>query len=492
MKNGIFAVDVKGLRQLQEGKPKWFIIRELLQNAMDEDITKCNIYLRFEYGKAHINVEDDSPIGFRDLSDAYTLFKDTYKRSDVKKRGRFNFGEKQVLCLSDFARIITTTGGLEFDVLKGTRTTLRRKRAAGSEVYVVVKMTREEFNECCTYCNDILVPQDMNVLVTINDEEKALEYKKPYKTFSARLLTEVKEEDKMRNVTRETEIHLHKPEVVFKNDETVKVAYIYEMGIPICEIECAYSIDIQQKVPLSNDRDKVDSKYLKTIYGEVLNQVIDDITPEKSSDIWVREGFTSDRAEKETRQDIITKRFGEKALIANPNDKRSMDEAISNNYNVIFGAEMNGEEWKAVKQDNLLVSTSTQFKVGIAEGRMVLKLTDEQKKIAEFSKKIANTFLGIQISVGFYDSPDATVIADFSMELKKLRFNVAHIDEKLWYPVLNTKGMAVVQQPMLDLIIHELGHSEGWHYEQSYHQCITALGSKLTIKALSEPEWFIL
>ncbi|MEK6881391.1 MAG: hypothetical protein AABY22_17340, partial [Nanoarchaeota archaeon] len=112
MKNQIFEVDVKGLRQLQEGKPKWFIVRELLQNAMDEDITQCTIYMRYEYGKAYITVEDDSPIGFRDLTDAYTLFKDTYKRTDVKKRGRFNFGEKQVLCLADNARIISTTGGV--------------------------------------------------------------------------------------------------------------------------------------------------------------------------------------------------------------------------------------------------------------------------------------------------------------------------------------------------------------------------------------------
>jgi hypothetical protein len=90
-KNNIFEVDVKGLRQLQEGKPKWFVIRELLQNAMDEEITRCGIYMRYEHGKAHITVEDDSPIGFRDLADAYTLFKDTYKRTNVKKRGRFNF-----------------------------------------------------------------------------------------------------------------------------------------------------------------------------------------------------------------------------------------------------------------------------------------------------------------------------------------------------------------------------------------------------------------
>lgn len=477
MKNNIFEVDVKGLRQLQENKPKWFIIRELLQNAIDEDISQCTIYMKYEHGKAYITVEDDSPIGFRDLSDAYTLFKDTYKRSDVKKRGRFNFGEKQVLCLADYARIISTTGGIEFDILKGKRTTLRKKREKGSEIYVVIKMTPEEYNQCCNYCNDILVPKNIKIIISIDGNEQELIYKHPHKTFSAKLLTEVKEDDKMKNVTRETEVNVH-----LKNNN---ISYIYEMGIPICEIDCNYSIDVQQKVPLSNDRDKVDSKYLKTIYGEVLNRVINEISNEQSSALWIRDGFTSNRTNKETRQDIIIKRFGEKALIANPMDKRSMDEAISHNFNVIYGSEMSKEEWAVIKQDELLTSTSLKFKTGIAEGKIVTP-NDEQKKIANFCIKIASEILKLNIKVSFYDSPEATVRADYNSETNHLRFNVAHMNYLSMWTLDNDN----INQKMLDLIIHELGHSKGWHYEHSYHDCLTELGSKLTLLALTNPEWF--
>ena len=63
MKKSIFEVDVKGLRETQNGKPKYVIIRELLQNALDEKITTCNIELRYEQGKAKITVSDDSPVG---------------------------------------------------------------------------------------------------------------------------------------------------------------------------------------------------------------------------------------------------------------------------------------------------------------------------------------------------------------------------------------------------------------------------------------------
>jgi hypothetical protein len=492
----IFEVDVDGLRQLQEGKPKWFIIRELLQNAIDENITTCDIHLDWQRGKAFIQVNDDSPTGFRDLSDAYTLFKDTYKRSDVKKRGRFNFGEKQVLCLCDSATILTTTGCVEFDIKKGVKTLTKNKTPKGSMVFVTVKMTHEEFVECCKYCDSILVPDNIKVDIIVGNMGagiekvdghdwmgtvakgtwKTLSYQKPHKIFTTKLPTELKEGDRMRNVTRETAVHIHN-----KNGS----AYIYEMGIPICEIECDYSIDIQQKVPLSNDRDKVDGKYLKVLYGEILNHTHEEITEEQSSRIWVRTGTTSDRVTKETVQDVITKRFGENALIANPLDPRSMDEAISNGHNVIYGREMDKDEWTKVKGFDLLETTSQKYKVGITESKKV-NPSDDQKKIAEFAKKISKEFLHFDLSVEFISSSDASTVADFGGN--NLRFNVPKITKSMWTPSED----GYIKQTMLDLLIHEIGHKAGWHYEHAYHECITKLGSQLTIKALTEPNWFIL
>ncbi len=61
-----------------------------------------------------ISVEDDSPDGFRDLSQAYTLFAESYKRDDFGKRGRFNFGEKMVIACCDPVRIVSTTGTVTF------------------------------------------------------------------------------------------------------------------------------------------------------------------------------------------------------------------------------------------------------------------------------------------------------------------------------------------------------------------------------------------
>ena len=44
------------------------------------------------HGKAEFVVEDDSPDGFRDLTEAYTIFAESYKKVDPEKRGAFNIG----------------------------------------------------------------------------------------------------------------------------------------------------------------------------------------------------------------------------------------------------------------------------------------------------------------------------------------------------------------------------------------------------------------
>lgn len=484
--NSIFAVDVKGFRALQAGKPKWMIVRELIANALDENISKCAISFSYLSGKATIIVEDDSPEGFVDLSHAYTLFADTRKRSNPNVRGRFNLGEKQVICLSDYVRITSTKGGVEFRVLEGKRIMLRKKRDAGSEVMVVVKMDKAEYLECIEYCKQILSPKKFLVLnkTAIAGSESFefhVECKAPYKTFTAKLKTELKDTESgdMKNVTRETEVNIH------MKSATGGKTYIYELGIPICEIECDYSIDVQQKVPLSADRDKVEVPYLKALYGEVLNQMITEIKPEQASNIWVRTGFGSDRATKESRNSIIVKRFGDKALIENPFDPYAKDKAITDGYALVRNTDLSEDERNMIKQDGLLQTTTAMFGVNFVNAKRVSP-DARQKNIADFCKRIAKEFQNIDLKVVFIDCPEADELATFNYPSNnELTFNAGRINDGWW-----EESNGCVGAEMLDLIIHELGHKGGWHYESGYHKELTYLGSRLTRKGLTNPMWF--
>ena len=111
-----FVVSKEGLRKTLERKGKAFAIFELLQNGFDEASTKVSLTLtKPENGKSTLICVDDAPLGYTDLSCAHTMFAESKKKADHKKRGRFNVGEKYVLALCDNATITSTTGRVLFN-----------------------------------------------------------------------------------------------------------------------------------------------------------------------------------------------------------------------------------------------------------------------------------------------------------------------------------------------------------------------------------------
>src|SRR5262249_14559522 len=117
-----FDVDRAGLGRQAEEHGKGRLIGELVQNALDEPgVRQIAVTLALVPGRplADLTVEDDSPEGFRDLTHAYTLFAESYKRGNPEQRGQYNFGEKLVLAVCESASISTTKGTVVFDPDEG-------------------------------------------------------------------------------------------------------------------------------------------------------------------------------------------------------------------------------------------------------------------------------------------------------------------------------------------------------------------------------------
>jgi len=173
MNNRWFDVDKEGLSKLVENHEKGRLIAELLQNALDEDVSTVAISIRPLPGRpiAELVVEDDSPDGFKDLTHAYTLFADSYKKSDPEKRGRFNLGEKLVLALCRSASITTTTGSVVFDEDGQRHLKPRSKRDRGSEFRAMIRMSRAEHEEAIAYLDTVLIP--IGATVTVNGQALA-------------------------------------------------------------------------------------------------------------------------------------------------------------------------------------------------------------------------------------------------------------------------------------------------------------------------------
>src|SRR5258706_2014581 len=166
-----FSVDRAGLGRQAEQHTKGRLIGELVQNALDEaGVTTINITLAQVPARplADLTVEDDSPEGFKDLSHAYTLFANSYKRDNPEQRGQYNFGEKLVLAACEGASISTTTGTVVFDPTEGRIEKPRQRRDRGSVFQGRIKLTREEYAEACAYLRSLLLPE--NVVVQFNGE----------------------------------------------------------------------------------------------------------------------------------------------------------------------------------------------------------------------------------------------------------------------------------------------------------------------------------
>jgi hypothetical protein len=173
--------------------------------------------------RALLIVEDDAPEGFMDLSHAFTLFAESAKKSNPERRGRFNFGEKLVLAISDQVTILSTRGGIRFDAQGRHR--LRTHTSVGSRVECLVRISREECAAIEGQVLRLIPPQ--RICTTFNGRQ--LEPRVPLARFPATLPTEIANEDGLlRRVNRATTIRLY-PVLA---GET---AALYEMGIPVAE-----------------------------------------------------------------------------------------------------------------------------------------------------------------------------------------------------------------------------------------------------------------
>jgi len=468
--NNWFEVDKEGLKELQAGKPKTFIVNELVQNAWDEDISLCGI--RFSYNMNNkiltISVEDDSPQGFRHIAHAYTLYANTYKRSDPTKRGRFNLGEKQVLAVCLNATVETTKGTIMFND-EGRQEYPKKKRDKGSKITIMFRATADDYNELREHAKKLLVPND--IIYTVDGEE--VKPRKIFKSFKTKLLTDVLEGESFKVKTRETSVNLY---------ESNGQSYVYEMGIPIVETDCPWHIDVQQKIQLNIDRDNVLPSYLQDLYAEVLNNTYDKV--EEPSALWVRTAMKDKRITSEAVRGVMEQRFGDKFCIANPLDRKSMEEAISKGYKPIFGGEMSKDEWASIKDKIKIDSTSELFgHNGLVEAELV-NPSNCMTQTALYTKNIASRILNIKVDVKFVNAPQTNTVADYDRMNRVFRYNVGH-------PFLKNGFFdKPVSKKTTELIIHELAHEDGGHIDYSYQEKCCEIGAKLSMLALKEPEFF--
>ena len=330
-------VDLKGLRKILARRGKEFLVYELVQNAWDERASKVEVTLpRPVRGTTVLTVIDDGPEGFRNLAHAFTLFAESYKKGNPQQRGAFNAGEKFVLAFCEQASLISTTGGFIFDA-QGRRRTRKRTRV-GTEFNGRLSLTVAEWEHICCAAHKLIPP----TRTLFNGKE--IESRKPLHSYSIQLPT-VKEDAKgrLRSANRTTEIRIYEP-------LAGEVSTLYEMGIPVTEIGDKWHVDVQQKVPVNLERDRVASSYLRALRVAVLNELAHHLTATDAANSWVRDAMADERVTAPSVKQVMELRFGSQRVTYDPSDPEANLIAASEGYTVIAPASLSAAEWTNVRK----------------------------------------------------------------------------------------------------------------------------------------------
>lgn len=475
-----FAVDKDGLAKLLERKGKPFVIHELVQNAWDENTTRVWIKLKRIPGSPFVTlrVSDDNPSGFATLSHAFTLFAESNKKGNAEKRGRFNLGEKLVLALCRKAEISSTTGTIVFDE-KG-RHASRKKTERGSIFYGELKMNDDEMAECREALNLLISPIGIVTYYEIGEGPGVdLPVRPSVAEFEEPMTTETADADgNMRRTTRKTKVTIH----------TAKgQAYLYEMGIPVVEIDGRYHVNVHQKVPLNFDRDNVTPAYLAKAHALTVEHMKDKLTVDDVNESWVKIAVQEcgDDLGKEVIRKIADLRFGELRVAYDPSDPEANRIAVSRGYQVVYGGNLSGAEWKTFQRVGAILPAG-QVTPSRPDATVPMIVVPENKwtrgmhSVAAFCRAVAPHVIDVQVRVVVSNNTTVSEAATYGS--RTINFNMGRLGRK-WF-----EGPLV---KIVTLVIHEFAHEKsGNHLSEEYYDALTEIGAKMAVLALEHREIF--
>jgi len=233
---GKLEVDTNGFRKRVAWRGPLGVLTELVSNALDEDITFCDVILEHVDQQTYrIRVEDDSTEGFRNLDESYTLYADSYKAGILDKRGRFNVGEKIAIVLCDEAKIESTTGTRIFSDKQVKRSS--KKRDKGTVFEGTMRCTRAQYEDACQQVVKIIPPPEIKL--TFNGHR--VRRPRQVALVSATLPTVgVNDDGDLYKTSAKTDV------VIYEPSEGASGA-IYELGVPVVSVDHPFIMDVRKK-----------------------------------------------------------------------------------------------------------------------------------------------------------------------------------------------------------------------------------------------------
>ena len=478
-----FNVDRKGLQKLALRRGFEYVLFELYQNAADTETKDIEMWFQHVGGRKYqISCLDQDPDGFKDLSHAYTMFADSEKKSDPTKRGRFNLGEKLVLACCYRAQIATTTGTVTFNE-DGTRDVKKRSgREAGSFFAGDIKnlIQFEDYQQAVDEFNRLIPKKG----TTVRLNGTPIMRPKLLRSVTARLQTHIANADGLLVRTeRETTVDIYEPKHGW--------GWIYEMGIPVVETGDKYSYDVQQKVPVSLDRDNVPPGYLKKLRTVVFNEMWDNLTPDDVNSSLVKDATESSDVLSGAVNHFVDLKFGTKRVIYDPSDAEANKLAVVQGYQVAHGGTLSKEQWDNVRKAGAMLPAGQvtpspkPFSPGGKPLALLKEITSNHRRLEKYVRFMAWQSMAVEVSVIWANDAGwgfAGCYAKSSpLSPGVIHINVAAFESGTWTGSVNMR--------IDDFLIHEFGHEHcGDHLDERYHADLTRLGAAFKDIAVRQPE----
>ncbi len=472
---GWFEVDRAGLARQQASKHPAFAAFELIQNGLDQNVTRVTVTLEADklLGYTMITVEDDDPDGFTDISHAYTMFARSEKIYDARKRGQFNVGEKYVLAISKYAELATVSGTIIFHE-DGTRQQLGKGTKKGTIFKALVRMNTEQRAETEVILQTLIPPP--GIVVTVNGVK--IKPRTALKEIVASLNTMVPDrENAMRPTIRKTIVRVYP---VRKGE----VATLYERGIPVLPLGDGdkWHYDIDQKVMLSIDRDNVRPAYLKRVRLVVVNAMYESMTDDDWNADWGKQVCSDPAISTEAFKASVKSRFGDKVVRRDLKDQEANNLAVSLDYTVVEPRTLSKEEWKNAKRvgniklAGLVTPSHSTLERKITDGGNIPEKNWSvgEHRLARYAKALAKLLIERDITVELFSDITNDAQAAYSGRTGGLIFNRAHMSHQFGpnYGTEITEGIDA-------LLFHELAHETASnHLDHGFHDAICALAAK--------------
>jgi hypothetical protein len=447
-----FEISNEGWKRMNAGRSLGHLVREAISNVFDAPgATSCRVTVE----PGHVVVEDDSPQGIRDKGLITTVFM-TDKEDSVVKRGRKGRGLKELISASERAVVETVGHAIQFNQ-DGTREEVSGGTQRGTRVEAWNKEWGDPAaHEAIEYLERFMPPEDISFILNGHRRTGT----KILHRIKATLQTQHIVGGVQRDEYRQTEIFIR------NRRDGEKTSSVYEMGIPICNLDMPWHADIQQRVPLNDNRDQVSDEYQRRMGAAVLDGIISEMSKRSLSDEWVLSAirFANDNTQRQYAKMLTD---GAKGMVIKSDSKNANDKAKQEGYELL---DISNMPWAAQNVLSRFIVTSEALVKDIEKRTQPVsqdELREQYQEMVALFEHAAEQFTGEKHTVSFMQKPRSYTgkykLATYTADTRTIRFNTLYNDFHFDKPL---------QPKLVGVFLHELGHFDEEEHDQRFQDAV--------------------